>query len=95
MVRDWLSGRGRSKDASAANCIRCELATVCALASPQAGNLGGAERFVHHGTGTAAIDWEATVAALDAGGLPGSAGENGQQRVVTTQNDRAWPLATA
>ena len=30
-------------------------------------------RFVHHGTGTAAIDWEAAVAALDAGGLPSSA----------------------
>jgi hypothetical protein len=32
-------------------------------------------RFVHHGTGTAAIGWEAAVAALDAGGLPSSAGE--------------------
>ena len=29
--------------------------------------------FIHHGTGTAAIDWEAAIAALDAGELPSSA----------------------
>jgi hypothetical protein len=41
-------------------------------------------RFVHHGTGTAAIDWEAAVAALDAGGLPSSAGE---QRTAASCDD--------
>jgi hypothetical protein len=30
-------------------------------------------RFIHHGAGTAAIDWEAAIGALDAGSLPGSA----------------------
>ena len=29
-------------------------------------------RFIHHGTGTAAIDWEAAIGALDAGELPSS-----------------------
>jgi hypothetical protein len=31
--------------------------------------------FIHHGPGTAAIDREAAIAALDAGDLPSSAGE--------------------
>lgn len=31
--------------------------------------------FIQHGTDAAAIDWEAAVAALQAGGLPSSAGE--------------------
>ena len=31
--------------------------------------------FVHCGTGTAAIDWEAVISALEGGGLPSSAGE--------------------
>ena len=31
-------------------------------------------RFIHHGTGTAAIDWEAAIGALDAGELPSSGG---------------------
>jgi hypothetical protein len=31
--------------------------------------------FIHHGTGTAAIDWEAAIGALDAGRLPSSGGE--------------------
>ena len=30
--------------------------------------------FIHHGAGTAAIDWEAAISALDAGGLPSSGG---------------------
>lgn len=33
--------------------------------------------FIHHGTGTAAIDLEAAISALDAGLLPGSAGGSG------------------
>jgi hypothetical protein len=31
--------------------------------------------FIRHGTGTAAIDWEAAVTALDVGELPSSGGE--------------------
>ncbi|MGH3284146.1 MAG: hypothetical protein ACRDPD_05595 [Streptosporangiaceae bacterium] len=31
--------------------------------------------LIEHGTGTAAIDWEAAAADLAAGGLPGSGGE--------------------
>ncbi len=31
--------------------------------------------FIEHGTDTAAIDWEAAVATLEAGGLPSSGGE--------------------
>jgi hypothetical protein len=31
--------------------------------------------FIHHGPGTAAIDWEAAIDTLQAGGLPCSAGE--------------------
>jgi hypothetical protein len=34
-------------------------------------------RFVHCGTGTAAIDWEAAVTALDAGELPARPGRSG------------------
>lgn len=33
--------------------------------------------FIHHGPGTAAIDWEAAIDALHAGGLPCSAGNAG------------------
>ena len=32
-------------------------------------------RYIYRGAGTAAIDWEAAVAALDAGELPSSGGE--------------------
>src|SRR5712691_3356570 len=32
-------------------------------------------RFIHHGTGTAAIDWEAAIGALDIGELPSCRGE--------------------
>ena len=31
--------------------------------------------FIYHGAGTAAIDWEAAISALDGGGLPSSGGE--------------------
>jgi hypothetical protein len=40
--------------------------------------------FIHHGTGTAAIDWEAVIAALDAGGLPGSGGEKRLLRLAAS-----------
>jgi hypothetical protein len=30
--------------------------------------------FIHHGAGTAAIDWEAAISALDGGCLPAQAG---------------------
>jgi hypothetical protein len=32
-------------------------------------------RFIHHGTRTAAIDWEAAISTLNAGGLPSPGGE--------------------
>jgi hypothetical protein len=41
-------------------------------------------RFINHGTGTAAIDWEAAITALDAGLLPGSAGENRMLRLAAS-----------
>ncbi|MGH3191387.1 MAG: hypothetical protein ACRDPY_18425 [Streptosporangiaceae bacterium] len=41
-------------------------------------------RFVHHGAGAAAIDWEAAVTALDAGGLPSSAGEKRMLRLAAS-----------
>jgi hypothetical protein len=41
-------------------------------------------RFINHGTGTAAIDWEAAITALDAGLLPGSAGEKRMLRLAAS-----------
>jgi hypothetical protein len=41
-------------------------------------------RFIRHGTTTAAIDWEAAVTALDAGLLPGSAGEKRMLRLAAS-----------
>src|SRR5438477_9252864 len=46
-------------------------------------------RFVHHGTGTAVIDWEAAIAALDAGDLPSSAGEKRMLRLAASLADQA------
>ncbi len=40
--------------------------------------------FIHYGTGTAAIDWEAAITALDAGMLPGSAGEKRMLRLAAS-----------
>jgi hypothetical protein len=40
--------------------------------------------FIHHGPGTAAIDWEAAVAALDAGLLPASGGEKRMLRLAAS-----------
>jgi hypothetical protein len=45
--------------------------------------------FVHHGTSTAAIDWEAAITALDAGKLPSSAGEKRMLRLAASLADRA------
>lgn len=45
--------------------------------------------FIHHGTGTAAIDWEAAISALDAGLLPGSAGEKRMLRLAASLADQA------
>jgi hypothetical protein len=41
-------------------------------------------RFIHHGTDTAAINWEAAISALDAGGLPCSAGEKRMLRLAAS-----------
>jgi hypothetical protein len=46
-------------------------------------------RFIHHGTGTSAIDWEAAISALDAGELPSSAGEKCMLRLPASLADQA------
>ncbi len=40
--------------------------------------------FIHHGTGTAAIDWETAIGALDAGRLPSSGGERRMLRLAAS-----------
>ena len=45
--------------------------------------------FIHHGSGTAAIDWEAAITALDAGELPSSAGEKRMLRLAASLADQA------
>ena len=45
--------------------------------------------FIHHGAGTAAIDWEAAITALDAGMLPSSAGEKRMLRLAASLADQA------
>jgi hypothetical protein len=45
--------------------------------------------YIHHGTGTAAIDWESAITALDTGGLPSSAGEKRMLRLPASLADRA------
>jgi hypothetical protein len=46
-------------------------------------------RFIYHGAGTAAIDWEAAVATLDAGELPSSGGEKRMLRLAASLADQA------
>ena len=46
-------------------------------------------RFIYHGAGTAAIDWEAAADALDAGELPSSGGEKRMLRLAASLADRA------
>lgn len=46
-------------------------------------------RFIHHGTGTAAIDWEAAISAMDGGCLPGSSGERRMLRLAASLADQA------
>ncbi|HEY4850177.1 MAG TPA: hypothetical protein VII22_05250 [Streptosporangiaceae bacterium] len=46
-------------------------------------------RFIHQGTGTAAIDWEAAVSALHAGELPSSGGERRILLLSASLADRA------
>jgi len=43
--------------------------------------------FIHHGAGTAAIDREAAITALDAGGLPGSGREKRMLRLAASLAD--------
>jgi hypothetical protein len=45
--------------------------------------------FIHHGTGTAAIGWEAAINALDCGELPSSAGEKRMLRLAASLADQA------
>ena len=44
--------------------------------------------FIHHGSVTAAIDWEAAITALDAGELPSSAGEKRMLRLAASLADQ-------
>jgi hypothetical protein len=46
-------------------------------------------RFIHNGTGTAAIDWGAAIGALDIGELPSSAGEKRMLRLAASLADQA------
>jgi hypothetical protein len=46
-------------------------------------------RFIHHGAGTSAIDWEAAISALDVGALPSSAGEKRMLRLAASLADQA------
>ena len=46
-------------------------------------------RFIYHGAGTAAIDWETAIGALDAGELPSSGGEKRMLRLAASLADRA------
>jgi hypothetical protein len=46
-------------------------------------------RFIRHGAGTAAIDWEAAIGALDAGRLPSSAGEKRMLQLAASLADQA------
>ena len=46
-------------------------------------------RFIHHGAGIAAIDWEAAIDALQAGRLPCSAGERRMLHLAASLADRA------
>jgi hypothetical protein len=50
---------------------------------------GDFQPFISHGTGTAAIDWEAAITALDAGGLPSSAGEKQMPLLAASLADQA------
>jgi hypothetical protein len=48
--------------------------------------------FIHHGSGTAAIDWQAAITAItamDAGELPSSAGEKRMLRLAASLADQA------
>jgi hypothetical protein len=45
--------------------------------------------FIHHGAGTAAIDWEAAISALDGGCLPSSSGERHMPRLAASLADQA------
>ena len=45
--------------------------------------------FIYHGTGTAAIDWEAAIGALGVGRLPCSAGERRMLQLAASLADQA------
>jgi hypothetical protein len=45
--------------------------------------------FINHGTGTAAVDWQAALAALDTGVLLGSGGERRMLRLAASLADQA------
>jgi hypothetical protein len=45
--------------------------------------------FIEHGPGTAAVNWESAVAALEGGSLPSSAGERRMLRLAASLADQA------
>jgi hypothetical protein len=45
--------------------------------------------FIQHGAGTAAVDWDAAIGALDGGGLPSSGGERRMLRLAASLADQA------
>ena len=45
--------------------------------------------LIYHGAGTAAIDWEAAISALDGGRLPSSGGERRMLRLAASLADQA------
>jgi len=51
-------------------------------------------RFIHHDPGTAVIDWEAAIGALDVGELPNSAGEKRMLRLAANLAGQA-PVSLA
>jgi hypothetical protein len=68
--------------AAAEGICTLEAATGLVIASGTWPGRDDFARFIHHGAGTAAIDREAAIGALDAGSLPGSAGEKRMLRLA-------------
>lgn len=75
--------------AAAGGILTLEAATGLIIAHGTWLDRGDFARFVHQSTGTAAIDWEAAIVALDAGDLPGSSGEKRMLRLAASLTGQA------